>query len=347
MNNQRIIPVDKFIENALYDSKKGYYSKKNPFGKTGDFITAPGISPLFSEMIALWIISFWESLNKPKKFNIVELGPGDGTLTKTLTKTFKKFPFFYNSVNLILYEKSKFLRKIQKEKLKDNNIEWSNNIDKIKNVPTIFFGNEFFDALPIKQFEIKSGKIYERFLIFKNNLFSEFVNKRASVKQVRNLKKFNLLKKNGIIEYPEYGLKKLDKIVSHIKRNKGGLLLIDYGFLKHKNISTLQSLINHKRNNIFENIGNADITSLVNFDLLRNYFLMSKLETSNVVSQSFFLKRIGIINRAEILSKSLNFKKKSDLYYRLLRLLDSRYMGELFKVIFSYRSDNKFSLGFK
>ena len=123
--------------------------------------------------------------------------------------------------------------------------------------------------------------------------------------------------------------------------------MIDYGFLKHKNISTLQSLINHKRNNIFENIGNADITSLVNFDLLRNYFLMSKLETSNVVSQSFFLKRIGIINRAEILSKSLNFKKKSDLYYRLLRLLDSRYMGELFKVIFSYRSDNKFSLGFK
>ena len=139
MNNQRIIPVDKFIENALYDSKKGYYSKKNPFGKTGDFITAPGISPLFSEMIALWIISFWESLNKPKKFNIVELGPGDGTLSKTLTKTFKKFPFFYNSVNLILYEKSKFLKKIQKEKLKDNNIEWSNNIDKIKNVPSIFW----------------------------------------------------------------------------------------------------------------------------------------------------------------------------------------------------------------
>ena len=150
-----------------------------------------------------------------------------------------------------------------------------------------FFGNEFFDALPIKQFEIKSGKIYERFLIFKNNLFSEFVNKKASVKQVQNLKKFNLLKKNGIIEYPEYGLKKLDKIVNHIKRNKGGLLLIDYGFLKHKNISTLQSLRNHKRNNVFENIGNADITSLVNFDFLKNYFLMSKLETSNVVTQSF------------------------------------------------------------
>ena len=95
MNQSKTIPIDKFVEKALYNKKFGYYSTKNPFGKFGDFITSPGISFLFSEMIGIWIISFWENLNKPKKFNIIELGPGNGEMCKTLIKTFKKFPKFF------------------------------------------------------------------------------------------------------------------------------------------------------------------------------------------------------------------------------------------------------------
>ena len=106
------IPIDKFIANAMYDKNYGYYSKKITFGKNGDFITAPGISSLFSEMLALWIVSFWEHVNKPKIFNIVELGPGDGQMSSILIKTFKKFPDFFNSSKFFLYEKSKNLKKI-------------------------------------------------------------------------------------------------------------------------------------------------------------------------------------------------------------------------------------------
>jgi NADH dehydrogenase [ubiquinone] 1 alpha subcomplex assembly factor 7 len=91
------IPIDKFISNALYDKDHGYYSKKIPFGKKGDFITSPGISSLFSEIIALWIVAFWEHLDKPKIFNIVELGPGSGQMCSTLIKVFKKFPIFFSS----------------------------------------------------------------------------------------------------------------------------------------------------------------------------------------------------------------------------------------------------------
>ena len=80
------LPVDKFFLKALYDNKYGYYSKKNPFGAKGDYITAPKISNLFCEIIAIWLISTWEKFGKPKSFNIVELGPGDGTLTKNLFK---------------------------------------------------------------------------------------------------------------------------------------------------------------------------------------------------------------------------------------------------------------------
>ena len=74
--------------------KKGFYTSKIPFGKKGDFITAPTISNLFSEIIGIWVVSTWEGFGKPKDFNFVELGPGDGSLTKILLKTFKKFPDF-------------------------------------------------------------------------------------------------------------------------------------------------------------------------------------------------------------------------------------------------------------
>ena len=87
---KKTLPVDKFFKNVLYDNKFGYYSSRQPFGKDGDFITSPKISQLFSEMIAIWIISTWESFGKPKIFNIVELGPGDGSLASVLLKSFKQ-----------------------------------------------------------------------------------------------------------------------------------------------------------------------------------------------------------------------------------------------------------------
>ena len=84
------IPIDEFISNVLYDKIHGYYSKKIPFGKKGDFITAPEISFLFSEILAIWMIFFWKHLKTPKNFNIIELGPGNGLLMKIMVKTFKK-----------------------------------------------------------------------------------------------------------------------------------------------------------------------------------------------------------------------------------------------------------------
>ena len=83
--------LDEFINLSLYDKKFGYYMKKNPFGEKGDFVTAPNISRLFSEMIAIWIISFWGSLGSPKKFNLIELGPGNGEMMKVLIESFQNF----------------------------------------------------------------------------------------------------------------------------------------------------------------------------------------------------------------------------------------------------------------
>ena len=340
------IPIDKFISNALYDKNYGYYSKKIPFGKNGDFITSPGISSLFSEMIALWIVALWENLDKPKKFNIVELGPGNGQMCATLVHVFKKFPIFFKSVNIFLYEKSKTLRNLQKRNLDSKKINWIKNFNRIKEGPIIFLGNEFFDSLPIKQFKTINNVLYEKYVKLENNSKIVTFFKKANLKTIVELRKYNLLENQSFIEFPKQGLATLSLIINTIEKLNGGLLLIDYGFLKQQSKDSLQSVKNHKQNMVFNNVGNADITSLVNFNLLKNYLIKRKLKVNNVVTQEFFLKKMGIINRAEIVGQRMNFKQKSDLYLRLQRLLNTKQMGKLFKVISAFKLKKKFSLGF-
>ena len=116
------LSVDKFFKNVLYDNKFGYYASNQPFGLKGDFTTAPKISILFSEIIAIWIITCWESFGKPKNFNVVELGPGDGSLMNILLRSFKKFPEFNAVKKVFLFEKSNYLKRIQKKKIEYKNV---------------------------------------------------------------------------------------------------------------------------------------------------------------------------------------------------------------------------------
>ena len=340
------LPIDKFIYNALYKKNLGYYAKKNPIGKKGDFITAPEISFLFSEMIAVWVISLWEHLGKPKDFNIVELGPGSGKMCFNMIRVFKKFPSFLASCNIFLYEKSPTLKKLQQKNLSGERINWINNFDKIKSGKVIFLGNEFFDAIPIKQFKIIKNKIYEKYVKLENDYKIKSFYKRVNSNKLKVIKKYNCLKKNKFIEYPKEGLKELKIIIRKIKQLDGGLVLFDYGFLNPKNNSSLQSLKDHKKNNMFTNVGNADITSLVNFSLLKEYFENKNLKVNDIVTQEFFLKRVGILERAEIISKKMSFREKSNLYLRLQRLLNPKQMGQLFKVIFAFKFKKNFLLGF-
>ena len=126
--------------------------KRNPFGKKGDFITAPNISLLFSEMIAIWVVSFWVHLKCPKQFNLIELGAGNGEMMKVLLNTFNKFPKFKNACNVNILEKSRLLKKLQKKTINYKNIRWLKDLNELNDFPSIFIANEFFDALPIKQF---------------------------------------------------------------------------------------------------------------------------------------------------------------------------------------------------
>ena len=347
INKNTILPLDKFIEFALYDKDTGYYMKKDPFGAEGDFITAPNITRLFSEIIAVWIITFWKSLGSPKKFNILELGAGNGEMMKVIISTLKNFPECFNSCKFLIHEKSTFLKKQQHKNLKLENVIWEDDIKKFDSCPTIFLANEFFDALPIKQFFKKNEGWVERFVNLKEIDHAKFEEQFIDIKKIEKELNFEISKDQEIIEYSPSSFEYLKDICSLINNNNGGLLIIDYGYLNSKMYETLQAINKHKYSNVLEDIGHSDITYNINFNIFKKY--IDQFENLNSISsnQKKFLTSMGIIQRAEIVSENIPFSKKSDLFYRVRRLIDEKQMGELFKVMLIKKRSNEFKTGFE
>ena len=340
------LSLDKFIDFSLYDKKFGYYMKKDPFGKKGDFITAPNISRLFSEMIAIWIFSFWQSLGSPRKFNLVELGAGNAEMMKIIIESFENFPVLLKSCNLIIHEKSPSLIKIQKKKLINSKIKWISKIGKIKKLPSLFIANEFFDAIAIKQFRKKGNLWFEKFVNLNQPNKAFFFEKKVNIKKIEKKINFKISHNQNFIEYSEIGLNYLKDISKIIKKNTGGLLIIDYGFTEKKMKNTLQAVSNHKFANILDNIGSTDITHNINFNLFEKFTKNLEGLESYLTTQKEFLLKMGVRQRAEIISKNQNFLKKADIFYRLNRLIDEKQMGNLFKVMLIKNKKNKFKLGF-
>jgi len=347
LKEKKSIPLDKFINISLYDKKFGYYMKKNPFGKEGDFITAPLISNLFGEMIAIWCVAFWEYIGKPKKILLVELGPGDGSLCYDLLRTFRQFKSFYNSLEINLLEISDKLKTIQKVKINNKKVKWIKKIKEINCGPVIFLGNEFFDALPIKQIYKKKKLFFEKYVALSNdNKKVKFLHKEANNRLIKRIQNLNLISVGNTIEYPLVALKFLEDIAKKINKFDGGLLTFDYGYTAKKNKNTLQSIKKHKYTNLFSMPNHSDITSHLNFKLFHKILKKNNLNVKKIITQNEFLKKIGILERANILSKKMTFKEKANMFYRLKRLMDYREMGSLFKVLFAQKKGRKFSLGF-
>ena len=337
--------LDSFINKSLYEKNKGYYQKKIEFGRKGDFITSPGISKLFSEMIAIWIVSFWESLNRPDKINLVELGAGNGELLEVLIKTLNKLEAVKDKFKFCIFEKSESLKKLQKKKF-FKNVKWINNLSELKNFPTIFVANEFFDALPIKQFIKINNEWYENFVLL--NKSGKFFLKKKKVTKKKKEKIFNqgIDENQNFIEFSPIMVKYLKSICKKIKSSTGGILLIDYGTSNKKMYDSLQGIKNHKKVNIFDDYQNIDITHHINFNFIKQIVNLNGLKVGGIINQGSFLKNMGIDLRAEMISKKMSFLKKTDLYTRIRRLTHKDEMGELFKVMFVTTKDNNFKTGF-
>ncbi|MEM7680133.1 MAG: SAM-dependent methyltransferase, partial [Pseudomonadota bacterium] len=144
--------VGQFMNVALCHPEHGYYMKQDPFGKDGDFTTAPEISQMFGEVIGAWVADLWLQMGSPTPFGLVECGPGRGTLMKDIMRATEKVPDFHASAILHLIEISPTLKTVQGTVLEDYPVHWHQSLGAVPtSYPLIILGNEFFDALPFRQ----------------------------------------------------------------------------------------------------------------------------------------------------------------------------------------------------
>ena len=336
------IPVSSYMTEALTNPKHGYYVNQNPFGKEGDFVTAPEVSQMFGELIGLWFADIWLKMGRPLKVHLIELGPGKGTLTADIIRVLEVLPEFLDVIDLHFVEASPQLIEIQKQKFSDfkGNKTWHDTVKLALNAAdaddevTFIVANEFFDALPIRQFQKADLGWHERMITVDESgegltfMLSPFPVQDVSLPE--SLKSADL---HSIIEIAPMAEYLTNMIAEHFKTHQGAALFVDYGYTEYRTGETLQAVEKHKYANIFEKPGFADLSAHVNFRKLLDITEFNGIRSLGPREQGKFLNNMGIEERVRILTKNATPEQKQDILGALVRLISADEMGTLFKVI--------------
>jgi NADH dehydrogenase [ubiquinone] 1 alpha subcomplex assembly factor 7 len=333
------IALDQFMSIALSSTKNSYYANTDCIGVGKDFITAPEISQLFGEMIALWCVDKWLKAFDKKggsKFNLVELGAGRGTLMRDILRTTKKIaPLFFSAIQKVLIvEINKSFRKLQHDNLSCFGIciEYVNSTNLIEDFPSIIIANEFFDALPIRQYQKTNIQTWQE-VVIKNNQQLYFSTKGPDIR----LPDYRYAQIGAIVEVSPSAIFSMQDCCRLLSNCSGAMLVIDYGYdldpsRRHSSqyTSTLQGIKDHKYHNIFNNLGDADITTHVDFYALKKVCDQNNLQDVSLCTQKDFLKSQGIDLRLERLI-TINPSNAKVLISQYNYLLQD--MGILFKTL--------------
>ena len=300
-------------------------------GAAGDFITSPEISQVFGELIGAWLAQTWVDRGKPKPFNLVELGPGTGTLMKDVLRTLDTIPTLLNSVSIFLVETSPSLQIQQKTHLKNYSIQWVRSVIEIPENPIFVIANEFLDALPIRQFK-KIGYVWnERVIDVSENGRLNFTYLPSSYNAELQLL-YSGVPNDVVIESSDAVQNVISILSEKILRNNGAALFIDYGYFEGFG-DTLQAVCNHNYSDPLTNLGQTDLTTQVNFKNIYDTALRKGLRPSSLNSQGDFLKGLGIQLRAESLAQKMTVAQKKLHFSAIDRLIKEDGMGGLFKVM--------------
>ena len=325
------ISLEEFMQVSLHDKDFGYYKSSKPIGSQGDFITSPEISQLYGEMVGLWLSQIIVT-NNIVKFNLIELGPGNGTLMTDIMRVIKKVLKDPPSIKIHFLENNiHFIKKLREQ---FNNATFHSDIETIPDEFSIYIANEFFDALPITQLKKTKDKLTN--LVIKKDcngkLQQEFMEDK-NVIQNKDLLDVEL-KDGDIYEYSKQLNNIIQIIADRLKQFGGFIYFADYGYTKLNYKSTLSSMKNNKVTNFLDNIGKQDLTAHVNFQNINKILIDYGFDNSKIVKQSKFLKEIGIELRAEKLIEA-NPQREKEILSGLNRLIGLDEMGSLFKIIYS------------
>ncbi|MCZ6745010.1 MAG: SAM-dependent methyltransferase [Alphaproteobacteria bacterium] len=340
IERQGPITVADYMAAALGHPKYGYYMGKDPFGVRGDFITAPEISQMFGELIGLWCVICWRQMERPKVVHLVELGPGRGTLMGDALRAARAVPEFIDAIRLHLVETSPALRKRQGENLGDYAPRWHARLDRVPDGRMILIANEFFDALPVHQFE-RTGKGWVERLVHFDAVSGEFgftlATEAAEPEAPLPARLFNAPSQTvpigAIGEVSPEGRALGREIGGRLARSGGVALIVDYGHARSAPGETLQAVKGHQYHDVLADPGAADLTAHVDFEALAAAGAQAGARTYGPVSQGAFLASLGIDARTEALLESASPGQAQDIRLSLRRLVASSEMGVLFKAL--------------
>ncbi|MEH6630084.1 MAG: SAM-dependent methyltransferase [Halopseudomonas aestusnigri] len=329
------ITIADFMADVLTAPKHGYYMSGEPFGAAGDFITAPEVSQMFGELIGVWCADTWYNMGGPTELNLVELGPGRGTLMADILRAAGMVPGFLQTLQVHLVEVSPNLKKKQKQALAGFNITWHQDLTSLPEGPTLFIANEFFDALPIKQFERSPDGWCERLITLNEDGKELIFTLSPPSKAIESLIPKNLCSaaEGAVVELSPIASTITDMISRHILDHGGAALFIDYGRDIPTATPSLQAIKSHKKHPVLKEPGTADISALVDFPTLVTTALNTGIAAHGPITQRDFLHSLGIEQRAEMLRKTGTDEQVVDITSAEHRLTDPNEMGTLFKVL--------------
>jgi SAM-dependent MidA family methyltransferase len=330
------IPVSQYMALCLYDPADGYYTTREPFGRDGDFITAPEISQMFGELVAVWLFTAWEALGRPLPVVIAEIGAGRGTLMKDVLRTLSRLdPDLAARADIAIVETSPRLAGLQQAALAgmSDAIAWHEDIETLPpQAPLLIVGNELFDAVPIRQF-VRIGDAWrERLVGVDDHGGLRFAAGAGFVDPALLPAAAAGAAPGAIAELAPARAALMSEIAGRIASGGGAGLFLDYGHVEPGLGDTLQAVRRHRPEPVLENPGEADLTAHVDFAALAAAARSRGLLT-DVMTQGGFLLAMGLAERAGRLGARANEAERGRIAAAVERLAGEDGMGTLFKVL--------------
>ncbi|WP_152046043.1 class I SAM-dependent methyltransferase [Aureimonas psammosilenae] len=331
------ITVERYWNIALFDRENGYYTTRDPFGRGGDFTTAPEISQMFGELLGAWALAAWRALGSPSPFVFAEVGPGRGTLMADMLRTVRRLDAnFLKAAEVTLVETSDRLAQLQAERLApfDLPIRHRRRIEELASLPLILVGNELLDAVAIRQFVATLEGWRERRVGLGADAGLVFVETEAEAAALPFLERLGQPEPGTVFEASPQRIAIADVVAQRIGRHGGAALLIDYGHARPGFGDTLQAVREHGFTDPLAEPGLADITSHVDFAAIAVRMMRAGLSVAPIAEQGEFLLALGLRERAQALGRSYP-ERQAEVSAAASRLAgtNENEMGRLFKVL--------------
>ena len=326
------LTVAEYMADGLLHPTHGYYTTRTPLGRAGDFITAPEISQMFGELVGLCLAQAWMDRGCPAPFALAELGPGRGTLMADALRATRGVDGFHAALQLHLVEASSLMRNLQVEALTGYAPHFHQSTATLPDLPLFLIANEFFDALPIRQFRRTiegAGDGWREVVVgITEEALAFGLSDPMAVPALTH--RLNDTEEGDFVEYCPAAQPILQDIAARIAAQDGVALIIDYGDWRSLG-DTLQALRAHEPEHPLANPGAADLTAHVDFEALALWSAPAR--HTRLTPQGTFLERLGIGPRAEQLARGLTGDALQSHLAAYQRLTDPTQMGDLFKVM--------------